>query len=180
MIELLNIWELQSASVLAEKLKSNILLISYIVVYLTTKRSCFLVAFIFDEFTSTASIFDFLNNIDYALMPAFIYAVLLRRLFVIDFKLKTKIACGIMILFYIWNCLDVIYNKQINTHLYEFYIYYVMVIHFYIIFTAVEWRRIKRSFFDIINSFSRLLCGGYFIATLRYNRTTYSKQKTNL
>ena len=175
MIELLSLWELQSANVLVEQLKSNFLLISYIVVYLATKRSCFLVAFTFDEFTSTASIFDFLSSVNYSLMAAVIYAILLRTLFTTDFKLKTKIACGIMVLFYLWNCIDALYNKQADTHLYAFYIYYVMVIHFYIILTLIEWRKIRRSLLDIIDSFSVMLCNSYFVAALRYNCTTHSK-----
>ena len=67
-MEILQLWELQSANVQVERNLSNILFIIYVIAYFIKREGCYVIAFLFDETLSNLSCMDVLAGHQYYLM----------------------------------------------------------------------------------------------------------------
>ena len=151
-MEILTLWELQSANVLVERSLSSILLIIYAIAYLVKKEGCYVVAFLFDETLTNLSYMDALTDPQYYLMTSVIYCVLYWYIENKNIRLKTIVACGIIVLFNAGMSFDAWYNSEIETIMYSYYIYFVVLLHLYLISTLVRWKHIGQSMGRFVNA----------------------------
>ncbi len=149
---------------------SSLIIILYAIVLRVNKKGCFIAAFILCEV--------YANNIQLPtgygyrifLGYAFIYSLPFWLLTIDKAQLKTRLACGIMVLFEARMCIDDIFNSDVETYIYANYEYITLFIHLYLITTLLPWSRIRRS----LGKFTRALYGISGIsdgaAYLWYNR----------
>jgi len=144
-------WELQSESVVLAQNLSNLLIVLYAISYVATNKGCFFAVFLFDETISHLSVADSLSEFQYYLMIAFIYCCLYWYIESKNMRLKTILACGIIVLFNAGMSIDAFFNPKIETFIYSYYIYFVVLLHLYLISTLFSRELIRKSmgiFFD--------------------------------
>jgi len=151
-MEILTLWELQSANVLVEQNASSILIIIYAIAYLIKKEGCYVVAFLFDETLTNLSCMDTLTDPQYYLITSIIYCGLYWYIENKNIRLKTIGACGIIVLFNAGMSFDAWFNSEVETILYSYYIYFVVLLHLYLISTLVRWKLIGKSMEHFINA----------------------------
>ncbi len=139
------LWELQSVNVVIAQNASNILVILYAISYRVTNRGCFFAVFLFDEVISNLAITDQLTQPQYYLMISFIYCCLYWYIESKNIRLKTIIACGIIVLFNSGMSVDASVNSEIETLIYSYYLHFVVLLHLYLISTLVSWTLVGKS-----------------------------------
>jgi len=138
-------WELQGKSVdLAQNL-SNLLIVLYAISYLKTNKGCFFAVFLFDEVISNLVFVDYMSEPQYYLMIAFIYCCLYWYIESKNIRLKTILACGIIVLFNVGMSVDAVFNSEIETFIYSYYLHFVVLLHLYLISTLISWTLIRKS-----------------------------------
>jgi len=170
------LWELQGKSVDLAQTASSFLVILYAISYLITNKGCFFAVFLFDEVISYSFIADIMSEPQYYLMVAFIYCALYWYIESKNIQLKTIVACGIIVLFNAGMSVDASINAEIKTFLYTYYIYFVVLLHLYLISTLFGWQLIRKS----MGSFFDACCHTFGIsdafAFLWYNTITIKNQ----
>jgi len=141
---ILNAWELQSANVVIAQNASNILVVLYAISYIVTNKGCFFAVFLFDEAISNLSIVNDISEPQYYLMISFIYCALYWYIERKNMRLKTLVACGIIILFNSGMALDASVNPEIETVIYSSYTHIIVLIHLYLISTLFRWELIGK------------------------------------
>ena len=144
-MELLSLWELQSANVILARNASNLIVLLYAMVYMFTNKGCFFAVFLFDEVVSNLTIVDQLSQSEYYLMVAVIYCGLYWYIENKNIRLKTILACGIIVLFNAGMSVDAAINSKIETFIYSYYIYFVVLLHLYLISTLFSWSFLGKS-----------------------------------
>ena len=152
MIEILTLWELQSANVVIAQNASSFLFIAYAIAWFINKEGRYIAAFLLDEVLSNLYILDFLSESQYYLMICLIYCALYWYIESKNIRLKTIVACGIIILFNVGIGIDASINSEIETFLYTYYIYFVVLLHLYLISTLFSWSLIRKGMGDFIDA----------------------------
>lgn len=169
-VEILSLWELDVKSVEATENASNILVVLYAIIALKTDKGCFFVAFFLDEILSHLSfVADNLSEPQYYLMIASIYSILFWHIESNNMKLKTIVACGIIVLFNAGMSIDAILNKETYTFIYENYLYIIVSLHLYLISTLCDWEYIRGSVGNYIGAFRGLFSVNYNFAFICYS-----------
>ena len=165
--EVLTLWELSANHV--EKMKiaeqiiaSNILLCLYVFISIKIDKGCYFTVFFLDELISYSIIQNTLSEYQHYLIITVIYCSLYWYIEKNNVKLKTLIACGIIVLFNAGMMIDAIIYKEAYTFLYENYLSIVVSVHLYFISTLLEWKRIRRGL------------GGFFRVFSLHIRTNYN------
>lgn len=166
--DILSSWELQSASVLAAKKTSSLLVILYAIASRKTNEGCFFAAFFVDEILSNLSVLNFLDEYQYYLVIASIYCVLYWHIENKRMKLNTLVACGIIVLFNAGMSIDAIINKEVYSFLFTYYLPIVVLVHLYFIGTLFKWKNARASLGAYLRGFSRLLGHNYNFAFVWY------------
>lgn len=148
-------WELQGKSVEAARGVSNLLIALYAISYIVTNKGCFFAVFLFDEVISHSIFVDTLSESQYYLMVSLIYCHLYWYIERKNMRLKTIVACGIIVLFNAGMSLDAKVNSEIETIIYSYYIYFIIVIHLYLISTLFRWEFIGRGMEHFIRAVVR-------------------------
>ncbi len=151
-MELLQLWELQGKSVDLARNVSNLLIVLYAITYLKTNKGCFFAVFLFDEVISHSIIIDQMTEPQYYLMVAFIYCCLYWYIESKNIRLKTILACGIIVLFNAGMGIDASINSKVETIIYSYYIYFVVLLHLYLISTLFSWKFIRKSMGRFVDS----------------------------
>lgn len=138
-------WELQSGSVELAQNLSNLLLILYALISLKIDKGCFFAVFLFDEVFSHLSFSDILNESQYYLTIALIYCTLYWYIESKNIRLKTIVACGIIVLFNAGMSLDAAFNTKVETIIYTYYIYIVVFLHLHLISTLICWSLVRKN-----------------------------------
>ena len=172
-IEILSLWELQSAiveskSLLIAKSASNLLVILYAIVAVKTNKGCFFAAFFVDEIFSHSVASDSLAEYQYYLVIACIYSALYWYIENKNIRLNTLAACGIIVLFNAGMSVDAIFNKEAYSFMFTYYLAIVVSIHVYLISTLLQWTRIRSSMGNYIRSIWRVLSVNYNFAFIWY------------
>lgn len=156
----LELWDLQSASVQAAQKISSIVFVFYLFAYYLTKECCFIAAFFIDELISNLSLFDPLLAYQYQLLPVFIYCGLYWHLTINRNKPKVNqlLGCVVIILFNLMVARDAYNNPDVETIIYNNYEYMYVVVHIFLIHTIID-RRLLRRFSSVIISYIGLLVG---------------------
>jgi len=154
-MEILTLWELQSASVLVEQDASKLLFIAYAIAWFITKEGRYSAAFLFDEILSNISLLDFLSEPQYYLMITLIYCSLYWYIELKNIRLKTIIACGIIVFFNAGMSVDAYFNPEVETIIYKSYIYIIVILHLYLISTLFSRAFIGRCMEDCIRIIGR-------------------------
>ena len=139
------LWELQSVNVVIAQNASNLLVILYAISYRVTNRGCFFAVFLFDEVVSNMALVDMLEGYQYYLMISFIYCCLYWYIESKNIRLKTILACGIIVLFNVGMSVDAAFNSEIETFIYSYYLHFVVLLHLYLISTLISWTLIRKS-----------------------------------
>lgn len=139
------LWELQSVNVVIAQNASNLLVILYAISYRVTNRGCFFAVFLFDEVVSNMTLVDMLEGYQYYLMISFIYCCLYWYIESKNIRLKTILACGIIVLFNVGMSVDAAFNSEIETFIYSYYLHFVVLLHLYLISTLISWTLIRKS-----------------------------------
>ena len=151
-MEILTLWELQSVNVAAEQVASRFLFIAYAIAWFINKEGRYTAAFLLDEILSNISTLDFLSEPQYYLMISLIYCGLYWYIESKNIRLKTIVACGIIVLFNAGMSVDASINAEIKTFLYTYYIYFVVLLHLYLISTLFSWSLIRKGMGDFIDA----------------------------
>ena len=172
-------WVLPSAKKgVAAQNVSNLLLVLYAISCIRIKDATFLVAFLLVEFYGNLYVTDNLTDFQYYLGYAFIYSVVLRRLFLVRCKLKTMVGYGILILFELIMCLDAIFFPEIETYAYTNYAGIIAFVHLYIITSFVDWQKLRASLGASINALGAVLGINYNLSFIWYT-TKKASQATS-
>lgn len=175
-MEILSLWGLQGKSVEIAQNASSLLVILYAISYLVTNKGCFFAVFLFDEVISHSLIVDSISEPQYYLMVALIYCGLYWYIESKNIRLKTILACGIIVLFNAGMSLDAGINSEVETFIYTNYIYIVVLLHLYLISTLFRWQFIGRSLGRYLDGFSRAIGISDAFTFLWYNHITIKNQ----
>ena len=148
---MLTLWGLQSANVVTAQNASSLLFIAYAIAWFINKEGRYIAAFFFDEVVSNLSLIDSLTEYQYYLVISLIYCFLYWYIEKKNIRLKTIVACAIIILFNAWMSLDAAINTGAETLIYTNYIYIVVLIHLYFISTLFRWKLTRKD----LESFTR-------------------------
>jgi len=163
------LWELQSVNVILAQNASNLLVILYAISYRVTNKGCFFAVFLFDEVISYSILPDLLSEFQYYLMISFIYCCLYWYIESKNIRLKTIIACGIIVLFNAGMSLDAGFNSKIETLIYSYYLHFVVLLHLYLISTLFSWTLIRKNMGIFASSCCRTFGISDAFAFLWYN-----------
>lgn len=141
----LDTWELASANVLAQNLKSSFILFIYALAYHFKKGGCYFAAFLFDEIVSNISFIDPLTETQYYLLISCIYCSLYWYIEKRNAKPSTIVACGLLILFNSWMAADASINFETETVIYTYHPYIAGALYLFLILTLLPWSRIRRN-----------------------------------
>lgn len=137
----MNIFFNASNLVITNENVSNFIFICYLI--LTIKDSRFLVAFFISELYGSIAIFDHLTQpafyLGYSIIYCALYWCIIDRL-----KLKTILSVGFALTFYLWMSADAYFYGETETFTYNYYIYFEMVIHIYIISSLIRWQSLRK------------------------------------
>ncbi len=167
-------WELQSVNVVIAQNASRFLFIAYAIAWFINKEGRYIAAFLLDEVLSNLSVLDFLSEPEYYLMVAFIYCALYWYIESKNIRLKTIVACGIIILFNVGIGIDASINSEIETFLYTYYIYFVVLLHLYLISTLFSWSLIRKGMGDFIDACCSTFGISDAFAFLWYNNISHT------
>ena len=167
---LLEIWQIQSASV-AQGQSVNSLFIIYAVVCFFIKRPVFLLAFLLPEIAFNVSLFDsmagwHLNAIEF-IIYSYIFTVCPTR--------KSKIACFIICYTAIvFGVDDVLYGVngyygESETFIYENISFINSCAHLFFISTFISIRRIRNNLRSFIDSIMRIAANSDYMCIYWYN-----------
>lgn len=141
----------ENAKVLAAVSESNFVLIAYALVALLTNKSRFLLAFILCEIYGNLTFFDTISDVAFYLGYAVIYCLLYFWCTLKHTPLKTQLSCIVMVLFELTVGMDALIN-QTETFIFTNYVGFVVLIHFYIISSLIDWRAFRIRLGESINA----------------------------
>jgi len=177
-MEILTLWELQSANVLVERSLSSILFIIYAIACFIKKEGCYVVAFLFDEIVSNLSCMDILTEHQYYLMITTVYCCLYWHIEKKNISLKTILACGIIVLFNMGMSVDAVINPTIETVIYSYYIYFILFLHLYLISTLFSWEHVRKNMGEFFRAISNISGTSDAFAFFWYNSIIIKKQSS--
>ena len=157
MIELLNLWQLQSVNVAAEQ-NVNSLLIAYVILSLVINRPVLLLVYLSSEMLYQLSIFDFLLEWQLFAIECIMYSYVFKTLN----TLKTKSACALIFsiaLYFIYDAHKYGATEDYEgyqTTLYKNIEYIFTCAHIIFISTLIPYGRIRCHFRRFISSVSRI------------------------
>jgi len=155
MIELLNLWQLQSVNVAAEQ-NVNSLLIAYVILSLIINRPALLLAYLSSEMLYQLSIFDFLLEWQLFAIECIIYSYVFKTLN----STKSRSSCAVIFSIALYFIYDAHKYGASETHegyqtiLYKNIEYIFTCAHVVFIGSFISIERIRnsiRSFFDSIS-----------------------------
>tara|TARA_R110001632_G_scaffold229012_1_gene364725 strand:+ start:1673 stop:2218 length:546 start_codon:yes stop_codon:yes gene_type:complete len=181
MIELLNLWQLQSANVAAEQNVNSLLLI-YIALSLIINRPVLLLAYLSTEMLYQLSIFDSLLEWQLFAIECIRYSYVFTTLN----TLRSKSACAVLFSIALYFIYDA--HKYGATDGYEGYqtilyknIEYIFTCaHIFFVSSFISIRRIRYNTRKFIDSISRISLNSDYMLFCWYNiyKTKQNKQKT--
>ena len=181
MIELLNLWQLQSVNVAAGQNLNN-LLICYVILSLIINRPVLLLAYLLSEMLYQLSIFDFLLEWQLFAIECIMYSYVFTALS----TLKSKSACAIIFSIALYFIYDA--HKYGATEIYEGYqtilyknIEYIFTCaHIFFISSFISIKRVRDNTRKFIDSIGRLSLNSDYMLFCWYNiyKTKQNKQKT--
>jgi hypothetical protein len=181
MIELLNLWQLQSANVAAEQNVNSLLLI-YIALSLIINRPVLLLAYLSTEMLYQLSIFDSLLEWQLFAIECIMYSYVFTTLN----TLRSKSACAVLFSIALYFIYDA--HKYGATDGYEGYqtilyknIEYIFTCaHIFFVSSFISIRRIRYNTRKFIGSISRISLNSDYMLFCWYNiyKTKQNKQKT--
>ena len=149
---------------------SDLIVVMYSIAFLVNKKGRFIAAFLLCEVFGNTYTYSKVGGYDLFLGYALIYCLLYWLLHIDKAELKTRCACGIMVIFEARMCIDAFYSSEIETYIYTNYEYIVLFIHLYIIATLFPWTRIKSSLVDYCRAVYAMLRYSDGVAYFCYNR----------
>lgn len=155
---------------------SSVLLLLYVMSYATSKKGCFLAAFVFVEFISFSPVFDSLSEFHYYLLKALVYVLLYWGQHCLNFKLKILLPCGIMVLFQFIMGMDAKYYGQADSFLFIHHTVIIIFIHLLILSSLHKWERLRRILDDTVRAICSIFLDSDAIAFVWYNCKTYTNQ----
>ena len=181
MIELLNLWQLQSVNVAAEQ-NVNSLLIAYVILSLVINRPVLLLVYLSSEMLYQLSIFDFLLEWQLFAIECIMYSYVFTTLN----ALKTKSACALIFsiaLYFIYDAHK--YGATGNydgyqTTLYKNIEYIFTCAHLIFIGSFISIGRIRNNIRNFVNSISRIALNSDYMLFSWYTiyKIQSTKQKT--
>ena len=156
---------------------SNILIVLYAISYMLNRKAVFITAFLLIEILGLLSPVDYITGCStdcvtywpYYFMCAIGYSFCYWIIFNQTRSLKKCSGYVMLVLFE----LTITYNEwarpTVETFLYSYYEYIIMVIHIYIIITIIEWRRTVDAANDIFNSIRSIFSTSYSLSFFWYN-----------
>ena len=177
MIELLNLWQLQSVNVAAEQ-NVNSLLIAYVILSLIINRPVLLLVYLSSEMLYQLSMFDFLLEWQLFAIECIMYSYVFTTLN----TLKTKSACALIFSIALYFIYDA--HKYGATEGYEGYqtilynnIEYIFTCaHIIFIGSFVSIGRVRDSLRSFIDSISRIALNSDYMLFYWYNSGKAIKQ----
>jgi len=164
-------WELLGKSVEEARVASNILIIAYAFAFITTGKGCFFAVFLFDELVSHSFVVDLFSEYQYYLFVSCVYSTLYWYIESKGERLKTIVACGTLVLFNAGMSVDAIISKDSHSFIYSYYIFIVVFLHLYLIFTLFKWEYVGRFMGRIVRAWVRFISVNYNIAFICYSVT---------
>lgn len=147
---------------------SNFLLFSYLIAYFFNRKGCYIAAFFVVEIIS---VFDFYSNpngyllyVAYCFYYFFIYWYGVKNFF----RLKTIFWYAMLMLFQFCMAIDAYYYSEVNTPLWAYYEYFIMVFHLCVISSLCKWKDIRGNLELFITSFVRSFSGSYNFTFIWY------------
>ncbi len=169
-------WVLQSAeSQLAAQDASNILLILYVISYLLTKRSIFLIAFLLIETFGHSAVSGSLSSYQFYLGYSFVYSIVYWVFYKKSIQLRTLAGYVTLIVFELIMSLDAIIYAETETFVYNSYTYVIVLIHIYIITSLFKWKRLGRNMGSFIRGLLCVISPSYYHSFFWYNKTNTPK-----
>jgi hypothetical protein len=170
MIELLHLWQLQSANVAVEQ-NVNSLLIAYVILSLIINRPVLLLAYLSSEMIYQLSIFDFLLEWQLFAIECIIYSYVFTTLN----SIRSKSACAVLFSIALYFIYDA--HKYGVTESYEGYqtilyknIEYIFTCaHLLFISTFISFRRIFNNIQCFFNSIGRIALNSDYMLFCWYN-----------
>jgi hypothetical protein len=170
MIELLNLWQLQSVNVAAEQNVTSLLL-AYVILSLVINRPVLLLVYLSSEMLYQLSIFDFLLEWQLFAIECIMYSYVFTTLN----TLKAKSACALIFstaLYFIYDAHKYGVTEDYEgyqTILYKNIEYIFTCAHFIFICSFVSVERIRDSLRGFIDSFSRIASNSDYMLVYCYN-----------
>lgn len=170
MTELLNLWQLQSGSVVAGQ-NVNSLLVIYIVLSLITNRPALLLAYLFSELLFQLEFFDSLNEWNLYSIECIMYTYVFSSLSTI----KTKYTCSLIIVFSAYFVFDAYYFGDSGIHGGYKTIFYENIesiftfAHLFFIYSFISFGRIRNALRDFFSGFANMSADSYYLLVFWYN-----------
>lgn len=170
MIELLNLWQLQSVNVAAEQ-NVNSLLVIYLILALIINKPVLLLAYLSSEMIYQLSVFDFLAEWQLFAIECIIYSYVFNQLN----TTKNKSACAVIFsiaLYFVYDAHKYGVSEGYDgyqTILYKNIECIFTLAHIVFICSFISIERIRNNLRSLIDSFSRLAVNSDYMFIYWYN-----------
>lgn len=166
-LELVN--HLKSQNAVLAKLASNFLVVAYVLSWIITKQSRYLVAFLFAECFTMWLLYRGVDAITYFQLSTIVACFICYVGEFTKLNLKALFGYVIICLFELVMVADAYFYSEVETFLYSYYEYFIVVIHLYIIASLFRWSRIRKSVGRYLDGVFGISSNGYSLAFLLYN-----------
>jgi len=109
-------------------------------------------------------------------MSSFTYCCLYWYIENKNIRLKTILACGIIVLFNAGMSADAAINTEVETIIYSYYIYFVLLLHLYLISTLFSWKLVRKNMGEFIRATGIISGISDAFAFLWYNSIIITKK----
>jgi len=129
---------------------SNVVLVGYIVGYYFSRKGAFICVFIFSEFLGVSSILDNLETITYYMVFTLLYCALYWHKE--KEGIKSLVAIALVMALSIGMATDAKYYPETETAFYQAYELLFVVVHYYLIYTFIDRRLLRRTISNVISA----------------------------
>lgn len=154
----------------------NLIMLGYLVVLAFNKKGRYIAAFILCDVSSYFYSYPSLTGYEIYFGYAFVYSILYWVLTIDKAKLKTRLACGIIVLFDARMTLHAYFHGDYEAFIYVNYEYITLLAHICLIATLLPWKLIGRS---VVNYYRVIYDGFRYsddIAYICYNWNTQARK----
>jgi len=166
-LELVN--HLKSQNVILAKLESNFLVIAYVLSWIISKQSRYLVAFLFVESFTMWLLYRGVDAVTYFQLSTVVACFICYVGEITKFNLKALLGYVIICLFELTMVADAYFYSEVETVLYSYYEYIIVAIHLYIIASLFRWSRIRKGMGRYLDGIFGISSNGYSASFLLYN-----------
>ena len=157
---------------------SNILMVLYAISYFLNRKAVFITAFLLFEFCGNSSVFSALTDAQYYLMYAIVSCFCYWCVFYQFKSIKICSGYAILVLLELTMSYNELTRPEVETFIYTYYEYIVMVVHIYIISTITRISSLSGFVRDFFACVRNKLSASYSVSFFWYTLLNIHKKDT--